>query len=311
MTEFRHTTVLKEEVAEFLAPSPGRRVLDGTLGGGGHSEALLQRQATVIGLDQDPVALEAARARLAPFGDRFTAVHSNFRDARQALDSIGVDKVDGALVDLGVSSPQLDVAERGFSFSQPGPLDMRMDTTRGETLGEKLKGVDEYELADIIRNYGEEWAAKRVARAIKSAIEKNEISDTRDLASVISAAIPRAQWPKTIHPATKTFQALRIWVNGELDALEGWLEALPSIVAVGGRACVIAFHSLEDRPVKHAFAEMTKGCICPRDFPVCGCGKTAGWRLITRKAVVAGDAEVNLNPRARSARLRCIERMVA
>lgn len=311
MNAFEHITVLRGEAAALLAPVPGRRVLDGTLGGGGHSEALLDRGALVIGTDQDPRALEAARARLTRFGDRFTAVHANFRDARGVLDSLGIDAVDGALVDLGVSSPQLDVSERGFSFAHGGPLDMRMDTTRGETLGEWLESHDEYEIARVIRDYGEDPSAKRIARAVKKAMTEGSIRDTRALAEVVSGAIPRAIWPRQIHPATKAFQAFRIAVNDELGALEAWLEQLPDIIRPGGRACAIAFHSLEDRPVKKRFQELTKGCICPPDFPVCGCGRTAGWKLVTRKAVVAGEAELEANPRARSAHLRCVERLAA
>jgi 16S rRNA (cytosine1402-N4)-methyltransferase len=308
---FSHATVLRDEVAGLLAPTPGRRVLDGTLGGGGHAEALLERQAHVIGLDRDPAALEAARGRLARFGDRFVAVHANFRDARQVLDSLHVDRVDGTLVDLGVSSPQLDQAARGFSFSGGGPLDMRMDTTRGQTLFERLQEAGEPELGRVIRDYGEEPKAYRIARAVKHALAEGKLTDTRALADVISAAIPRAQWPRTIHPATRTFQALRIWVNDEIGALQEWLETLPDIVGIGGRACAIAFHSLEDRPVKRRFAELSKGCVCPPDLPVCACGRTAGWRLLTRKAVVAGEAELQTNPRARSAHLRCMERVAA
>ena len=311
MTAFVHMTVLKEEVASLLAPKPGMRVLDGTLGGGGDAEALLERDAHVIGLDQDPAAIAASHERLARFGDRFQAVHANFRDARSVLDSLGIDKVEGALVDLGVSSPQLDVAERGFSFGSPGPLDMRMHTTQGPTLAERLDSADEQEISQAIRDYGEEPAARRIGRAIKLASQEQRLPDTRALAQVVSSAIPRAMWPRVINPATRTFQALRIWVNDELGALESWLAALPSIIAVGGRACVISFHSLEDRPVKQRFVELSKGCICPPDLPMCACGRTPTWRVVTRKAVVAGEQELNANPRARSARLRCIERLAA
>ncbi len=311
MSSFDHITVLRNEAAELLAPAPGRRVLDSTLGGGGHSEALLERGATVVGLDQDPVALDAARGRLARFGDRFSAIHSNFRDARAALDELGIDQVDGVLADLGVSSPQLDVVERGFSFSKPGPLDMRMDPSSGVPLGEWLASVDEHELGRVVREYGEEFAWRRVARAIKAAVNEGTLSDTKALAEVVSSAVPRAMWPKTLHPATKTFQALRIAVNDEIGALEAWLEALPSLVAVGGRACAISFHSLEDRPVKQRFVELSKGCICPLDLPMCACGRVPTWRVLTRKPVLAGDAEVEANPRARSAKLRCIERLAA
>lgn len=311
MSEFRHVTVLKEETAALLAPAPGRVVLDGTLGGGGHSEALLERGARVIGLDQDPSALAAATARLARFGDRFTAVKSNFRDARAALDGLGIGTVDGVLVDLGVSSPQFDTAERGFSFSHPGPLDMRMDPTSGEPLSDWLVRVDEAELTRALREYGEEFHARRVAKAIKEALARGGIRDTRQLADVVAGAIPRRDWPKNIHVATRTFQGLRIAVNDELGALDAWLDALPSLLGVGGRAAVIAFHSLEDRPVKHRFQELSKGCICPPDLPMCACGRTPTWKIVTRKAVVASDAELADNPRARSAHLRCVERLAA
>lgn len=311
MTPFVHTTVLQVEVAALLAHLPGRRVMDCTLGGAGHAQAMLDRAATVIGLDQDPAALAAARTRLAPYGDRFVAVHANFRDARRVLDSLGIADVDGALVDLGVSSPQLDVAERGFSFSEAGPLDMRMDPTSGEPLSEKLEHVAGNDLAHVIRKYGEEDFAGPIARAIKQALAEGKLKTTVDLRNTIVAALPGFRRAGGKNPATQTFQALRIWVNDELGALEAWLDALPHLLAVGGRACVIAFHSLEDRPVKRRFADLSRGCICPPDLPVCGCGRTAGWRLLTRKAVVASDAEVTANPRARSARLRCIERLAA
>ncbi|MFM2152172.1 MAG: hypothetical protein RL199_607 [Pseudomonadota bacterium] len=306
---FRHVTVLLEESATLMASAPGRVVLDGTLGGGGHTERMLELGARVIGLDKDPQALEAARERLARFGDRFTAVHSDFRDARAALDGLGIASVDGCLVDLGVSSPQLDQGNRGFSFQHDGPLDMRMDTTGGETLEEKLDRTDLAELARVIDAFGEERFARRIAGFVLEARAAGRVKTTRQLAEAVSQAMPASQWPRGIHPATRTFQALRIWVNDELGALEGWLDALESIVGPGGRAGVIAFHSLEDRPVKRRFEAMCKGCICPPDFPVCGCGRTPAWRLVTRKPVVAGEAEVEANPRSRSAHLRCIERV--
>jgi 16S rRNA (cytosine1402-N4)-methyltransferase len=311
MTSFRHVTVLRDEAATLLAASTGRRVLDGTLGGGGHSEALLERGATVIGLDQDERALAAARERLAKYGDRFTAVHANFRDARKVLDSLGIDTVDGTMVDLGVSSPQLDEAARGFSFQNAGPLDMRMDTSQGQRLSELLANADVRDLMRILQDYGEEKLARRFAQAIVRAREEGRLTDTKALADVIAEATPAKMWPRGIHPATRSFQGLRIAVNDELGALEAWLAALPSLLGPGGRACAIAFHSLEDRPVKKRFAELTTGCICPPDLPICGCGRTAGWRLVTRKPVKATEAEVAENPRSRSAHLRCVERIAA
>lgn len=306
---FHHLTVLREESVDLLATRTDACVLDGTLGGGGHSELLLERGVRVIGLDRDEVALEAASRRLARFGDRFTPVHSDFRDARSVLDRLGLPGVDGLLVDLGVSSPQLDVAERGFSFSHDGPLDMRMDRSSGLPLADRLAQVDERTLAEVIDTYGEEPLARRFARAILAARSAGALTGTRALAEVVASATPAARWPRHHHPATRTFQALRIWVNDELGALESLLGALPSLILPGGRAAVIAFHSLEDRPVKKAFQRLATGCICPPGLPACGCGRVAAWRLVTRKSVTAGEAELDTNPRARSAHLRCLERL--
>jgi 16S rRNA (cytosine1402-N4)-methyltransferase len=306
--EFHHESVLAREVVQLLAPSPGKLLLDGTLGGGGHSERLLAAGARVIGIDKDPRALAAASARLARYGEAFRAVRADFRDAKNVLSALGLAGVDGALVDLGVSSPQLDDPARGFSFREAGPLDMRMGE-EGETVAELLARVDERELARILDEYGEEPFARPVARAIKRAVEGDEELDTARLAEVVAGAIPRKAWPKRIHPATRTFQALRIAVNDELGALAQWLESLPSLLNPGGRAATIAFHSLEDRMVKERFRALTQACTCPRDFPVCACGATATFAQVTRKAVQADDDEVAANPRARSARLRVVERL--
>ena len=306
--EFYHESVLAREVVQLLAPSPGKLLLDGTLGGGGHSERLLAAGARVIGIDKDPRALAAASARLARYGEAFRAVRADFRDAKNVLSALGLAGVDGALVDLGVSSPQLDDPTRGFSFREAGPLDMRMGE-EGETVAELLARVDERELARILDEYGEEPFARPVARAIKRAVEDDEELDTARLAEVVAGAIPRKAWPKRIHPATRTFQALRIAVNDELGALAQWLESLPSLLNPGGRAATIAFHSLEDRMVKERFRALTQACTCPRDFPVCACGATASFAQVTRKAVQADDDEVAVNPRARSARLRVVERL--
>ena len=306
--EFHHESVLAREVVQLLAPSPGKLLLDGTLGGGGHSERLLAAGARVIGIDKDPRALAAASARLARYGEAFRAVRADFRDAKNVLSALGLAGVDGALVDLGVSSPQLDDPTRGFSFREAGPLDMRMGE-EGETVAELLARVDERELARILDEYGEEPFARPVARAIKRAVDGGEELDTARLAEVVAGAIPRKAWPKRIHPATRTFQALRIAVNDELGALAQWLESLPSLLNPGGRAATIAFHSLEDRMVKERFRALTQACTCPRDFPVCACGATASFAQVTRKAVQADDDEVAANPRARSARLRVVERL--
>jgi 16S rRNA (cytosine1402-N4)-methyltransferase len=293
---------------ELLRPEPGRLFLDGTLGGGGHAGLLLARGASVIGIDRDPRALAAASARLARYGEAFRSARADFRDAKNVLSALGIESVDGALVDLGVSSPQFDEAERGFSFSKSGPLDMRMGDT-GETLLDLLRRADERELARILDEYGEEPYARPVARAIKAAIDVNPDLDTAGLAEVVAKAIPRKAWPKRIHPATRTFQALRIAVNDELGSLAAWLDSLPSLLKAGGRAAAISFHSLEDRMVKERFRDLTHACICPPDLPVCACGRRAEFAAVTRKAVVASDEEVAANQRARSARLRVVEKL--
>jgi 16S rRNA (cytosine1402-N4)-methyltransferase len=306
--EFVHEPVLAREVVELLRPEPGRVFLDGTLGGGGHSALFLEAGARVIGMDKDPRALAAASARLARYGEAFRAVRGDFRDARGVLAALKLDGVDGALVDLGVSSPQLDDPSRGFSFRDGGPLDMRMGP-EGQTLADLLTRVDEHELAQLIKSYGEEPFARPIARAIKRAVEAGEPLDTARLAELVSGAIPRKAWPKRIHPATRTFQALRIAVNDELGALAAWLEGLPGMMNPGGRAGAIAFHSLEDRAVKEKFRALCQACICPPGMPVCGCGATPSFTAVTRKPAVAGDAELARNPRSRSARLRVVERL--
>jgi 16S rRNA (cytosine1402-N4)-methyltransferase len=306
--DFVHEPVLATEVVAYLRPAPGKLFLDGTLGGGGHSGLLLAQGARVIALDKDPRALASAQARLARWGEAFRAVRADFRDAGATLSALGISGVDGALVDLGVSSPQLDVAERGFSFSRPGPLDMRMSDT-GETLEELLRRIDERELARILKEYGEEPFARPIARAIKAAVGREEKLDTRELAEIVSHAIPRKAWPHHHHPATRTFQALRIAVNDELGALASWLDSLPAILNVGGRAAAISFHSLEDRMVKEKFAALTRACTCPRDFPVCVCGAQAAFAKVTKKPVTGTDDEVASNPRSRSAKLRVVERL--
>ncbi len=305
---FHHAPVLAREVVAILRPAPGRLLLDGTLGGGGHAALFLEEGAQVIAIDKDPRAIAAARARLARYGEAFRAVRADFRDAKQVLAALGISGVDGALVDLGVSSPQLDDPSRGFSFREAGPLDMRM-AAEGETLAELLGRIDERELARILSQYGEEPFARPVARAIKRALAAGEALDSARLAEVVARAIPRRAWPRRIHPATRTFQALRIAVNDELGALAAWLDSLPSLLGVGGRAAAIAFHSLEDRMVKERFRELTRSCTCPPDLPVCACGARASFAPVTKKAVKASEEEVTANPRARSARLRAVERI--
>jgi 16S rRNA (cytosine1402-N4)-methyltransferase len=308
VSEFIHESVLAREVVELLRPEPGRLLVDCTLGAGGHALRFLEAGARVIGIDKDPRALAAAQARLARFGEAFRSVRADFRDAKNVLEALGIGPVDGILADLGVSSPQLDAAERGFSFSRPGPLDMRMGSA-GETLADLLRRIDERELARILREYGEEPFARPIARTIKRAVDEGAPLDTGGLAELVAGAIPRKAWPRKIHPATRTFQALRIAVNDELGALAAWLEALPAVVAPGGRAAAISFHSLEDRMVKEKFRALAKACTCPPDLPVCACNAKASFAPVTKKPVVASEAEVAANPRARSAKLRAVEKL--
>jgi len=285
----------------MLQPGAGKVIIDGTLGGGGHTEALLARGATVVGVDRDPLALAAATSRL---GDnpRFQARAGNFGQLpRVAADLL---PVDGVLVDLGVSSPQLDEAERGFSFMKDGPLDMRMGP-EGRTAAELIADEDERELARIIYELGEESFSRPIARELKRALPTR----TLEAAEVVKRAVPRKAWPKRIHVATKTFQALRMAVNGELEALDSLLSALPGLLKVGGRAAVIAFHSLEDRKVKEAFRALVGGCKCPPGLPVCVCGGQGDFALVTKKAIAAREAEVEANPRSRSAHLRVVEKI--
>lgn len=276
-------------------------IIDGTLGGGGHTEALLVRGASVLGVDRDPRALEAARARLAGHSG-FSARQGNFSELLEV--AADVLPVDGVLVDLGVSSPQLDVAERGFSFQKDGPLDMRMADT-GRTAAELIAQEDEAELARILRDYGEESFARPIARELKRALPQR----TLEAVEVVKRAVPRKAWPQKINVATRTFQALRMAVNQELESLERLLAALPRLLKVGGRAAVISFHSLEDRKVKETFRDMVGGCKCPPGLPVCVCGGQGDFALVTRKAVAPSDEELAANPRARSAHLRAVERI--
>lgn len=306
---FDHASVLAAEVLEHLAPRDHGLYVDGTLGGAGHASALLAANptATLIGVDRDPAALAAAGARLAPFGDRARLVHGTYAELPEILAG---QQVDGILLDLGVSSPQLDHADRGFSFAKTGPLDMRMDPTRGPTALELIQELDQDDLGELIKDLGEERHGKKVARLIKDALREDKIRTTTDLAAVITMAIPTVEQRKSkIHPATRTFQALRIAVNAELEQLERLLAAFPDLLKAGGRCAIISFHSLEDRLVKNRFRDLAWTSSLPphlaakegeRSLPVC--------ELITRKAVVATDDEIARNPRSRSARLRVCER---
>lgn len=312
MGGFRHIPVMPTEVLSYLVPKPGGIYLDGTVGGGGHAELVLEASAPdglLIGLDRDAEALAAARKRLAPFGSRARLFHRNFADLEALLAEIGIAGIDGFLLDLGVSSRQLDAGERGFSFQQDAPLDMRMDATSGETAAELVNRLPEEELTRIIRKYGEERWAKRIAAFIVRARGEAAIETTWQLADLIKGAIPRGAWEERIHPATRTFQALRIAVNDELGSLERGLDAAFRLLNRGGRGVVISFHSLEDRIVKNTFRGLAQGCRCPKDFPRCVCGNIPQVRILTGKPVMAGEGELKDNPRARSAKLRAVEKL--
>ncbi len=303
---FVHAPVLRDEVVELLgrAPRPGWLV-DATVGGGGHASALLEAHADLrlIGVDRDPEAVAASRARLAGFGDRVRVLHGNFSQLPALLAEQGVAPVSGIIADLGVSSFQLDSAGRGFSFRARGPLDMRMDPSRGPTARELLSELSERELAVAIKQLGEERYAKRVARAIKAA----DPVDTEALANVIRLAQPRSQ--QRIHPATRTFQAIRMLLNDELGELRALLAALPDLLVEGGVAAIISFHSLEDRAVKRALRAAANPCVCPQGLPVCVCGKQPTFALLTRRPLRPSDPEIAQNPRARSAKMRAAERL--
>jgi 16S rRNA (cytosine1402-N4)-methyltransferase len=296
---FEHQTVLLDEAVSLLNPGVGRVIVDGTLGGGGHSEALLAKGAEVYGFDRDPQALAAAGARLARFGERFHPVKADFGELGERLDR----RVDGVLLDLGVSSPQLDQPERGFSFQTEGPLDMRMGD-EGPTAAELIEATPQEELTRIIRDYGDERFAGRIARSLKEAKPRT----TQEAVEVVKRSVPRAAWPKKTHLATKTFQALRMAVNHELESLDRALAALPEVLELGGVAAVITFHSLEDRAVKRAFRSLEGRCTCPPGLPVCGCGARGTFESLTRKPITASEEETIRNPRARSAHLRAVQR---
>ena len=311
MAEFGHTSVLADEVVEWLAPRAGGVYCDGTLGAGGHAERILEASAPdgrLIGIDRDPVALATARARLTRFGERVTVVHGAFADAREILAGLGVAMVDGFVLDLGVSSLQLDRGERGFSFAQGGPLDMRMDTTQGETAAELLRRTTVDELKHILSRYGEERYAGRVARAVHDAVRAGGVTSTTELAAVIARAVPKNPREK-IHPATRSFQALRIAVNRELDQLEQFLADFPELLKPGGRLVVIAFHSLEDRMVKQRIRELEWTSRLPADLAAAAGERTVPVVRGLTKAVTAGEAELAVNPRARSAKLRACEKV--
>jgi len=308
---FVHQSVLLMPAVEALAIRPDGIYLDGTLGGAGHSYEIASRLTTgrLIGLDRDEVALAAARERLKPFSDRVTLVHSNFQALSAVLDDLGIAKVDGMLFDLGVSSPQLDDKERGFSYMADAPLDMRMDRSEGLTAYDVVNTYDQESLKRILYTYGEERYAPKIAAAIVKRRAEKPIETTLELAELIRAAMPPQALREKQHPAKRSFQAIRIAVNDELTAVERMLASAIDRLNPGGRLAVITFHSLEDRLVKSAMQEAAKGCICPKEFPVCVCGRTPKVKILTRHPIVADEAELAENPRARSAKLRVAERI--
>ena len=310
MSEFYHVSVLLEECIAGLNIKPGGIYVDGTLGGAGHSSRIAAQLTTgrLIGIDRDPVALAAAEERLAPWKERVSLVHANFCQLDQALDSLGIAGVDGILLDLGVSSPQLDDGQRGFSYMADAPLDMRMNAE--DTLDAHFV-VNQYsyeELKKILYEFGEERYAPQIAAAICRRREQQPIQTTLELVDIIRSAMPPAALREKQHPAKRTFQAIRIAVNDELGSVAKVMEAAIPRLNPGGRLAVITFHSLEDRIVKNAMAAAAKGCTCPPNFPVCVCGKTPQVNLITRKPIVSGSEELERNPRARSAKLRICEK---
>ena len=310
--EFQHKSVLLQECIDALNIRPDGIYLDGTLGGAGHSSQIARRLTEggrLIGVDRDRTALAAAKERLAPYADRVTLVHSNFAEIDAILDSLGIPAVDGMLFDLGVSSPQLDDASRGFSYMADAPLDMRMDKDDALTAGEVVNTWPQGELRRILYDYGEERYAPQIAAAICRAREKAPVETTLELVDIIRSAMPAQALRETQHPAKRSFQAIRIAVNDELGAVSRMMQAAVGRLNPGGRLAVITFHSLEDRIVKSEMQQAARGCTCPPEFPVCVCGKKPLVKLVTRKPIVSGPAELEENPRARSAKLRVAEKL--
>ena len=310
--EFTHYSVLLEECLEGLNIKPDGIYLDGTLGRAGHSRRIAQQLTgggRLICVDRDQAALDAAQERLKDWMDRVTLVHSNFAAVDEILDKLGLDKIDGMLFDLGVSSPQLDDSSRGFSYMADAPLDMRMDRSEALTAADVVNGWNQDELRRILLQYGEERYAGLIAAAIVRRRADKPIQTTLELVDIIKSAMPGKALKEKQHPAKRSFQAIRIAVNDELTAVDRMIRAAVPRLKQGGRLAVITFHSLEDRIVKTGLAEFAKGCTCPPDFPVCVCGRTPDVKLITKKPILPGERELEENPRSRSAKLRVAEKL--
>ncbi len=312
--EFNHKSVLLDETVDSLNVKSGGVYVDGTLGGGGHSYQILKRmngKGRLIGIDQDEDAICAATERLREYGDMVTIVRDNYCNIKNVLDNLGITGVDGIVLDLGVSSYQLDTSERGFSYMEDGPLDMRMDNRKNITAEDIVNDYSEMELFHIIRDYGEDKFAKNIAKHIFMERQKERITTTGQLADIVKAAIPmKVRAAKGGHPAKKTFQAIRIELNRELDVLKQSIDTMIDLLNDDGRLCIITFHSLEDRIVKNSFRKNENPCTCPPDFPVCVCGKKSKGKIITRKPVVPSAEELEENRRAKSSKLRVFERKV-
>ena len=308
---FEHKSVLLEETINGLNIRPDGTYVDGTLGGGGHAYEIARRlsdKGSIIGIDQDAAAIEAAGIRLKDFGEKVTIVRSNYCEMKSVLQGLGIDKVDGIVLDLGVSSYQLDTAERGFSYREDAPLDMRMDRRQTMTARDIVNDYSEKDLYRVIRDYGEDRFAKNIAKHIVIEREKRSIETTGQLTEIIRGAIPMKFQKKSGHPAKRTFQAIRIELNRELDVLKNSLDDMIDLLNPGGRLCIITFHSLEDRIVKSAFKKNEDPCTCPKDFPVCVCGKVSKGSILTRKPILPSQEEMEENSRSKSAKLRIFER---
>lgn len=309
--EFNHTSVLLQETIDGLNIRPDGIYVDGTLGGGGHSYEIASRlsgKGQLIGIDQDEAAITAAGERLKEFGDRVIIVRSNYRNTKSILQSLQIEKINGMMLDLGVSSYQLDTEERGFSYRYDAPLDMRMDKRQTLTARDIVNGYSEMDLFRVIRDYGEDKFAKNIAKHIVAARQKAPIETTGQLNEIIKAAIPAKMRAEGGHPSKRTYQAIRIECNKELEVLRDSLEELIGLLNPGGRLCIITFHSLEDRIVKSAFKKAKNPCTCPPSFPVCVCGKVSQGKVITNKPILPGEEELERNPRAKSAKLRIFEK---